>query len=424
MSYFDPSTWRVFTREEFKSYLDRRSESAKSMGKGEVQPSTEDGGVKARQLNKMMVFQELLAPLDVYCYLKGRFGEPNGLQTFLKKDDSDNMFHWDYNLMAGDKELYFAGATQEIHVWMDDDFSDAEWIEFAKSLKSDFKNFGKQKSAVLHRLEKWSILPNHFVATANECSEYYEDIKRSLKAMEKIAAPQGAREYDGDYKKILEKQGKHVNSVRSACVKLNILMPVMFESFLGLLIAILIKPAVRKNRRMYEAFIRSPLDVKIFDLATRCRGFAKAIEPGNAAMARYWQIVNRRNDVIHGNLDVERDALDTVYFDKKTPLFRSGGDRIQAHLEGVIRTHDPEQVLSDYEATHDFILEIVGHLQPPIQEQARILISETEPGWDAKRGIFGKLFPSHVMSFTMDGLRYDSELSLANIVAAKSLIRN
>src|SRR5690606_26995372 len=99
-------------------------------------------------------------------------------------------------------------------------------------------------------------------------------------------------------------------------------------------------------------------------------------------------------------------------------LFRSGGDRIQAHWEGVIRTHDPEQVLSDYEATHDFIYEIIGHLHPPMQEQARILISETEPGRDAKRGIFGKLFPSHVMSFTMDGLRYDSELSPTNIEGA------
>lgn len=418
MSYFDPSTWRIFTRDEFKSYLDRRRKSAKSMAQGDVDPSRENGGEKAKPLNKIMVFQELLAPLDVYCYLKGRFGEPNGLQTFIKKDDSDNIFHWDYNLMAGDKELYFAGATQEIHVWVDDDLSDAEWIEFAKSLKSDFKSFGKQKSEVLRHLEKWNILPNHFVATADECAEYYESLKRSLKNLNKIAASQGPREYDGDYKKILEKQGKHVSSIRSSCVKLNILTPVMFESFLGLLIAILIKPDVRKNRRMYEAFIRSPLDVKIFDLATRCRGFAKAIEPGNAAMARYWQIVNRRNDVIHGNLDVERDALDTVYFDRKTPLFRSGGDRIQAHWEAVIRTNDPEQVLSDYEATHNFIYEIVGHLEPSMQEQARILISETEPGWDAKRGIFGKLFPSHIASFTMDGLRYDSELSPANIEAA------
>jgi hypothetical protein len=168
---------------------------------------------------------------------------------------------------------------------------------------------------------------------------------------------------------------------------------------------------------MYDTFIRSPLDVKIFDLANRCKGFAKAVEPGNATMTRYWIIVNRRNDIIHGNINVERDASDTVYFDKKTPLFRSGGNRIKTYRESVIRTHNPKQVLEDYEATHEVIYEIIGHLHPPMQEQVKILISETEPGWDAKRSIFGKLFPSHVMSFTMDGLRYDSELSCNNISA-------
>jgi hypothetical protein len=246
MSYFDPATWRAFTRVELKSYLDRKREPGGARAEREVYPSNDDGHETNRAQTRVMVFQELLAPLDVYCYLKGRFGEPNGLQTFLKKDDSDNMFHWDYNLMAGDKELYFVGATQEIHVWVDDDFSDEDWIKFANSLKVDFRNFGKQKSDVLRTLEKWSILPNNFVATANECSDFYEDLKRSLKALEKISVPQGAQEFDGDYKKILEKQGRHVNSIRSACVKLNILMPIMFESFLGLLIAILIRPEVKK----------------------------------------------------------------------------------------------------------------------------------------------------------------------------------
>ncbi len=44
------------------------------------------------------------------------------MQTFLKKDDFDNMFHWDYNIKAGGKDLYFVGATQEVHVGLDDDF--------------------------------------------------------------------------------------------------------------------------------------------------------------------------------------------------------------------------------------------------------------------------------------------------------------
>jgi hypothetical protein len=97
----------------------------------------------------------------------------------------------------------------------------------------------------------------------------------------------------------------------------------------------------------------------------------------------------------------------------KTPLFRSGGDRIQSHWEGMIQNHEPERVLGNYEATHAFIYGIIGHLEPPMESQIKILITEDTPGWYAKRGIFGKLFPSHDMSFTMDGLRCDSELKEA-----------
>lgn len=410
MSYFDPETWRAFTREEMLEYLGRVKKKASKMKEG-IKENTRE------PRTPIMIFQQLLSPLDVYCYLKARFGDPNGFQTFLKNDDSDNMFHWDYNIKAGDKNLYFVGATQEVHVHVEYAITDPQWIEFANKIKSDFRRVGKEKKDILNSLEKWNILPNHFFETASECSEYYEDIKRSLKVLQGISLPKFQNGYDTDYQKVINKQAEKFHLIKSACIKLNILMPVMFESFLGLLIAFLIKPEVRKNKRMYESFVRSPLDVKIYDLSTRCRYFAKSIEPENVEMARYWKIVNRRNDLIHGNVDVDRDAVDTVYFDRKTPLFRSGGDRIQAHWQSVIRTHNPEQVLSDYEATHSFIYEIIGHLHPSMQEQVKMLISEREPGWDAKRGIFGKLFPSQVMTVTMEGIRYDSELSMPEIIA-------
>lgn len=403
MAYFDPTTWQHFNKEEMLKHLEKWQNA----------PTEKDEAAEGeadKSLNKVMVFQNLLSPLDVYCYLKARFGEPRGMQTFLKKDDSDNVFHWDYNIKAGQKDLYFVGATQEVHVWVDDDFSDADWINFANALKADFGRVGKDKSKVLKELEKWVILPNHFVSTANECGEYYHEIKRSLKKLRRISKPVGKTGYDSDFKQLLNKQGRSVQKISSACIKLNILMPVMFESFLGLLIAILVRPEVRANGPIYKSFIRSNLDVKILDLATRCEGFAKPISPNNESMGRFWSVVNRRNDVIHGNLDVEKDGMDTVYFDGKTPLFRSGGDRIQSHWEGMVQNHQPERVLEDYEATHAFIYEIISHLESSMQSQIKMLIAEDSPGWDAKRSIFGKLFPSHVMSFTMDGLRYDSEL--------------
>jgi hypothetical protein len=75
----------------YENILDRAKRGRKRMG-----PS-------------MLAVRSSLSPVDVYCYLKARFGEPNGFQNFLRKDDSDNWIHWDFNLKAGDEDVRICG---------------------------------------------------------------------------------------------------------------------------------------------------------------------------------------------------------------------------------------------------------------------------------------------------------------------------
>jgi len=49
------------------------------------------------------------------CYLKARFGEPNGFQTFLRRDSSDNWIHWDFNLKAAGEGIWIGGTYREVH---------------------------------------------------------------------------------------------------------------------------------------------------------------------------------------------------------------------------------------------------------------------------------------------------------------------
>ncbi|MEO6217041.1 MAG: hypothetical protein ABIO86_13510 [Sphingomonas sp.] len=413
MSYFDPTTWRALTKHEmpahWKKMGDRLPSGEKSDG-GDVRRGKPKKKKKPSNLDQILVVQERISPFDIYCYLHARFGAPNGMQTILRADDSDNMFHWDYNLKVGDKSLYFVGATQETHIWVDEHFTDRQWIEFLEAIKADFARVGKEKSAFVKTLEKWFIFPNQFLSTADECAVFYENIKKALIGMEKLSGKANVRILDEDYKVILTKQAKLVKDISSSCIILGMLTPVMFESFIGLLIAILVKPDFKKNKRAYDAFIRGPLDVKIYDLHVRCRGFRKPIAPENKVMARYWSVVNRRNDVIHGNVDPIKNAVDTVYFNKKVPLFLAGGDRARTYWEGVVKQYDPERVIADYHAAHELIYEIIGHLIPPMQETVKSLMSDIQPGYDEKRGIYGKLFPNHLASFAMEGLRFDGDL--------------
>src|SRR5690242_714764 len=138
MSYLDPSTWKAAEPKELLDSLPNSFREKETHGRHRRR--------KPKRNRGLLVFRELLSPLDVYTYLKARFGEPNGFQSAMihkmkmVRDDSDRLFHWDYLLKVGEKYLTITGATREVHVMVDADFSDEDWLAFAGNLKSDFGN--------------------------------------------------------------------------------------------------------------------------------------------------------------------------------------------------------------------------------------------------------------------------------------------
>src|ERR1700722_18577774 len=95
----DVQTWRPTTPDEWRVYYDRKS----------ITP-------RRRPKRACSLFVRAhLRPVDMYAYLRARFGPPNGLQNFLRNDDSDNLIHWDFNLKSAGADIYIAGHSREIH---------------------------------------------------------------------------------------------------------------------------------------------------------------------------------------------------------------------------------------------------------------------------------------------------------------------
>lgn len=407
MSYFDLTTWRVQSAQELINNLDRKS-TARKNHKGKKRKSKKNGG--------LLVFRKLLSPLDVYSYLKARFGEPNGTQSMMihkigmVRDDSSNLFHWDYALMAGERLLTFTGAAREVHVMVEENFTDEEWCRFASCLKEDFGNYGKQKAAIVTSLQKWHIFPNRFNSIAARCAELQDDLDSAVKSM-RGALPERPKIRQ---KRHLESWGKQrselTTKLTSSSVQLSVLTPVMFESFIGLITAVMLKQDVRNSKRLFENFKRSHLDIKIFELANKCSGFRKPIKETNAILKAYWKVVNERNDIIHGNVDPIKDALEIVYFEGNKPIFPTGGDSIQSYFDSLIAQYRPEKVLANYLLAHELIIEILDHMTPSSKASIISLMSDTQPGWDEDRQRIGMLFPDYVGHLEFEGLRYDTDL--------------
>src|SRR4051812_4798438 len=83
--------------------------------------------LKARKIEshkpaRRLFIKSGIKPVDLYCYLYARFGPPNGMQSFLRDDDSNNIFHWHYSLWADGISIEIMAATYKIEMWLPEDF--------------------------------------------------------------------------------------------------------------------------------------------------------------------------------------------------------------------------------------------------------------------------------------------------------------
>jgi hypothetical protein len=189
-----------------------------------------------------------------------------------------------------------------------------------------------------------------------------------------------------------------------------LLTPVLAEAFINLLILTLCKREVRGNKRQFDAFIRSHIDVKVFDLSCKCEGFARPVDRDSPTFKNFMTVMNKRNHAIHGNCDPEREKIELVYFEGKRPLFRESGDHIGKIFEALERQHQPSTIIKDYEDVYAFLLDIIACLEPGLAKEVWGILEDPYPGYDTGRRIMGVLFPDYVAVVVPRGIRYDDEL--------------
>lgn len=397
----DVQSWRAPSKQELRSFID-------SFG---PRPT----GPRRRRRPSVLAVRDHLSPVDFYCYLKARFGEPNGFQTHVlrNKDTSDNWIHWDFIIKAGDEDVYVMGTSREAHFRLSEHLTDEDWRDLILAIKADYGRVGKQKSAVLKSLERWVVFPNKFIQVANVCAHHHAELVENMGGFQvyKTHSPT-TKKQSREYSKILEQLRKRSSKLYEHCLQLSLLMPVMAEAYINMVILILCKPEVRSNKRQFDAFIRSHIDTKLFDLSYKCKGFSRSIDHNSETFKNFKRVMDKRNDVIHGNCDPEREQIELVYFEDTRPLFTESGDHIGKFFEALERQYEPKTVIKDYEETHAFLSDILACLEPGLAERVRTIMEDPYPGYDIDRNKTGALFPHRFVVVAGQGVRYDDELAV------------
>ena len=123
-----------------------------------------------------------IKPVDLYCYLCARFGSPNGIQNWLRKDDSDNLIHWNWTFLYGPCLIDINGKNHGTEVWiigpLELESDDCE--DFIRRVKADFAPFGAEMAKCRKSLEHWTEFVNPYQRLRRSVSKLMEEL-RSLK---------------------------------------------------------------------------------------------------------------------------------------------------------------------------------------------------------------------------------------------------
>lgn len=384
--------WRASTRSEIVEFLAR----------------SDKPGRKKRHL---LAVRRHLKPVDVYSYLRARFGTPNGFQNVLRRDDSDNLVHWDFQLKAGTEDVYICGHLREVHMIVSEALSDEEWQMLIRNIKSDYSRVSRKKSAMVRTFEKYILFQNKYALLASLCAELHERILDAPKPV-KIEYP-GPNDKNLDkFKASTDERAKRAERLFGDCLKLRLVMPVMAEAYINMLILTFCRSQIRDDNALYENFLRTKFPERLYLLSENCDGFRKAVDKTVPGLADFMRIMNRRNFSLHGNVDPMREPIEPVYFEGKRPLFVNPGNNIELLFDYLETQANPTQLLDEYEKLHGFLYELSECLTPRHKRFFEQVVSDSYPGFrtDVRRPT--RLFPDHHLWSGFPGIRYDDQLDV------------
>jgi len=350
-------------------------------------------------------FTDAISPLDLYCYLKSRFGEPNGLMMALKLPTIDNFCHWQYMVDGAGSVLDFMGLNvrMEVRVYGRDSVNEDSWKLLEARLLGEFERSRKQLSQIRESFERWHLFVNPYAPLKRIATRNSERLQiLDIKSVQVPTLPRTVGEFAKFESELKAAREKYEEAIALAA-SLQTLAPIMGEAAINFIMLMLAKPEIKADRRLYEDFTRRNIDVRIKSLHLCCDHFAGAVSGSEEPFKEFLRLMNRRNDTLHGNVDPGQSTGDEIYFDHSNiPLPRHYRTVAQSALANVLASVDPDASLRDVQVAHDFVEFLVSKITDELQPVVKRMLAEEQPGYrpDFKR--LGVILPEHTVDLIPD----------------------
>jgi hypothetical protein len=328
-------------------------------------------------------------PLDLYIYLKARFGPPNDLMMVTRTTGTDNIIQWGYSLCSSGHHFKIHGTSNRVEFF--ERLTEPDWRKLVETIKQDFVSYGTAMSEIRRSLTKWRLFINPFRRLLNTVHSLGDSLQsmhlREPEPRSFIMTQAEADAYDTEMATWIIR----TQTVAALGTCTRMLAPVMAEAFVNFMLFVLGRADVRRDERLYENLLRQPIDVRVRSFHLYCEGFVRAVDCDAEPYKHFHSLMNKRNDLLHGNVDPQRLAFEEVYFDhwgadQTIPLFRDDRSMIARLFANALKFVEPDAAISDIRITNEFIDHIMSHLSDDASARFVRLLGQDYLGWNPETG--------------------------------------
>ncbi|WP_205932319.1 hypothetical protein, partial [Rhizobium leguminosarum] len=273
---------------------------------------------------------------------------------------------------------------------------------------------GQQKSTALRDLEKYVVFQNKFVVLSGLCADLHADIIDTPPRQRMPTSSSAYGENRDAFQDTMNQISARADRLYGNCLQLRLLTPIMAEAFINMVVLMFCKDAIRDDSIQYQAFIRAKIPQRLELLTKNCHGFVRHIDMATNAYRDFMRVIDKRNFALHGNVDPLREQIETIYFDGKRPLFNEPGINVEKQFDHMEALYEPDDVIREYEAVHEFLVEIRDCLDDRTRAFFDQVITDAYPGYEVRKKRVTRILPDHHITGFMQGMRYDDELNVTD----------
>jgi hypothetical protein len=321
-----------------------------------------------------------VSPLDLYVYLKARFGPPNDVMMVTRAAGLENLIQWGYALTSGGHLFRLHGTSGRVE-FIGERLPPNDWRALIAAIKQDFARFGQQMKEVRQSLTRWSLFINPFRRVQMTVSHFAARL-RSFEIKEPGPSAMAMTQVEAEaYDEAFAMWMGATQYASVAGTTVRMLTPVVAEAFVNFVLFVLAKSDIRRDDRLYNSLVRQEVDVRVRALHVHCDGFQRPVDTDAQPFKDFQTLMNGRNDFLHGNVDPQRLAFDVMFVDifhteQTIPLFRDDRSFLARYLANALKFVEPETALKDLDIVMRFIEHVLAHLDDKARARLTLLLRQ------------------------------------------------